>query len=204
MLKINYTYSQRTTFDVPKRLIDHLVFWLTHSAVFIFLFYSLQWGAFRTQLDVRGVFFLRKWLTAYSDLLFSQTAGLIYLTRSWMLLYCKLLWIIIDVSWKWQIRVPLNSTALLYLCRQTIGGSDIYPILSGHLPVCDRQWDYWRGIWNVFGHKNDVSDIFLVPLLLTLDIFRIIFWCFFCWLWTCKYFLGSVPVFECLIFWTKL
>ena len=37
-----------------------------------------------------------------------------------------------------------------------------------------------RKMW----HQNDVSDVVLVSLLLTLNRFRILFQCFHCWLWT--------------------
>ena len=36
------------------------------------------------------------------------------------------------------------------------------------------------------------SDIVLVSLLLTLNRFHALFWCFYCWLWTSKFRLGNV------------
>ena len=35
-------------------------------------------------------------------------------------------------------------------------------------------------------HKNDVTGVLLVFLLLTLNIFHVFFWCFYCWLWRGK------------------
>ena len=34
---------------------------------------------------------------------------------------------------------------------------------------------------------NDVIDFIVVSLLLTLNIFHKLFWCFYCWLWTSKW-----------------
>ena len=50
-----------------------------------------------------------------------------------------------------------------------------------------------KKMWNMFkvcnrSTKNcDVIDVVLVFLLLTLNIFRIFFECFYCWLWISKY-----------------
>ena len=45
---------------------------------------------------------------------------------------------------------------------------------------------------NLFKINNEVTDVALVSLLITLNRFYTLFWCFYCWLWTSKCRLGLV------------
>ena len=69
--------------------------------------------------------------------------------------------------------------------RQIISFSLFYSqqIPSRH----SQQWKHQNNVWNMF----DVNDVVLVLLLLTLNRFHTLFWCFHCWLWTNKCRLGS-------------
>ena len=49
----------------------------------------------------------------------------------------------------------------------------------------EQRWKYGNIVWYLF--KVDVIDVFLVSLLLTLDRFHTLFWCFHYWLWISKY-----------------
>ena len=63
-------------------------------------------------------------------------------------------------------------------------GSDIAPSAFAW-----QHWYYQNNVWNLFivRFQNDVIYVILVYLWLTLYRFHIMFWCFHCWLGTCKY-----------------
>ena len=54
----------------------------------------------------------------------------------------------------------------------------------------NQQWKHQKNMWNLFKvNKKDsknVNDIVIGSLLLTLNRFRILFWCFHCRLWLSK------------------
>ena len=54
-------------------------------------------------------------------------------------------------------------------------------------------------------HQETAIDVVLVPLLLQLNRFHKLFWCFYCWLWLSKCQMGSneleVPTANILRFW---
>ena len=45
-------------------------------------------------------------------------------------------------------------------------------------------------------HKNEVNNVILVSLMLTLNIFGSLFWCLHCWLWISKYWIGPSRKFS--------
>ena len=48
-----------------------------------------------------------------------------------------------------------------------------------------QQWKHQNNVWNVFKVTTAVS------LMLTLNRFHTLFWCFHCWIWSSKFHLGS-------------
>ena len=54
---------------------------------------------------------------------------------------------------------------------------------SRHSLVQIQQYKHQYNVWNLF-KVIDVIDLVLVSLLLTLNRFETMFWCFHCWLWT--------------------
>ena len=70
-----------------------------------------------------------------------------------------------------------------------------------HILVKSQQWNDQNNEWEFQSkhqrHQNDV--VVLVSLLLTLNRFRILFWCFHCWHWTSKCRLGTFT----LMIWMK-
>ena len=45
-------------------------------------------------------------------------------------------------------------------------------------------------------HQNEVNNVILVSLMLTLNIFGSLFWCLHCWLWISKYWIGPSRKFS--------
>ena len=68
---------------------------------------------------------------------------------------------------------------------------------SRHLLVQSQQWNYLDTVWNLFKVSN-WDTVTLISLLLTCNIFRTLFWCFYCWLWKSKSRLGT-DLFFCAL-----
>ena len=54
----------------------------------------------------------------------------------------------------------------------------------------------WKEEWGMFLGKNGVIRVVLVSLLLTLNIFHTLFYCFYCWLWVGKCRLSLLDIFS--------
>ena len=65
------------------------------------------------------------------------------------------------------------------------------PLACIYLLVQSQQCKHQNNLWNLFNlakrHHNGIIVIVLVSLLLTLDRFQILFWCFHCCFWANKY-----------------
>ena len=65
---------------------------------------------------------------------------------------------------------------------------------SRHLLVQNQQQKHQKNVWNLFKVNNKVNDFVLFCLLLALKRFHILFWCFWCWLWTSNTFVIQLQI----------
>ena len=111
-----------------------------------------------------------------------------------------------------------NQNPLIFIMQDCVNQRKVYTIVSkglawqkfffsllkfqvsalprNHLLVESKQWKHQNNVWNLFkinkkGTRSNTIEVVQVSLLLTLNRYHKLFWCFHCWCWTSKRRMGS-------------